>query len=287
LGASVGLHVDPYRILLTLPRVVREKEIEATLRSLSPDGLEDFMRLVLRSSALLKWNLIHSAKKFAALRRGADHRFVSGKAMLERFANTPLVEDAIGRALHDRLDIDGTAGVLCAIAAGQTSIVLQGFSPIGAAGGQRIRELVSPQRADAAILAALQRRLEDTRVLVACLSCRKARTATVREAHPEAGCPHCGGRMLVVVHPKDRDALKLLARKPRGPLEEKRRRQLVTTASLTASHGRRALLALAARGIGPDTAGRLLARQPESDEDLLKDILAAEVLYARTRRFWD
>jgi len=286
LGASAGMTVDPYRILLTLPRVVREHEIEAMLRSLDPDGMDAFMHIVLKTSALLKWNLLHSAKKFGALRREADHRFVSTKVMLERFERTPLVADAIERTMHDRLDVEKAREVLRALRDGRIAVHLQGLSPIGVAGGQRIRELVAPQRADAAILAALRRRLDDTRVLLACLSCKKSRTTLVREAQLESGCPHCGGKMQAVLHPRERDAVKLLSRRLRNDLEEKRRRQMQTTASLVVAHGRLALLALAARGVGPDAAGRILARQPGNEEELLKDILAAEVLYARTRRFW-
>lgn len=286
LGASVGLFVDPYRVVFTFPRAVKGQEVEQALRSLAPGGLEDFMRIVLRSSALLKWNLLHSAKKFAALRKGADHRFVSAKAMLERFAGTPLVEDAVDRVLINRLDIARTASVLADLAKGRITLVHQGLSPIGLAGGQRMRELVAPQRPDAAILAALRRRLTETRVTLACLSCHRTSTTKVADARPERGCPHCDGRMLAVLHPRDREGAKLLGRKLRSPAETKRKRQLQTSASLVASHGMRALMALAARGVGPDTAGRILSRQQASEEDLLKDILAAEVLYARTRRFW-
>jgi ATP-dependent Lhr-like helicase len=53
------------------------------------------------------------------------------------------------------------------------------------------------------------------------------------------------------------------------------------------SHGKAALLTLAARGVGANTAARILARQHTDDFDLLRDILKAEVLYARTKRFWD
>ncbi len=286
LGASVGLTVDPYRILLICPRAVRETEVEQALRSLDPEGLDTFLRLVLRSSALLKWNLLHSAKKFGALRRGADHRFVSSKAIFDRFERTPLVEDAVDRTLHERLDVEGTASVLRDLAEGRVAVVHQGLSPLGVAGGQRIRELVAPQRADAAILGALHRRLDETRVLLACMACHRSRTALVKDARPEDGCPHCGGKMQAVLHPRERESLRLLARRPRTLADRQRRQRLQTSASLVASHGRLALLALAARGVGPDTAGRLLARQPRDEEELLKEILACEVLYARTRRFW-
>jgi ATP-dependent Lhr-like helicase len=53
------------------------------------------------------------------------------------------------------------------------------------------------------------------------------------------------------------------------------------------AHGRKAVMALVGRGIGPDTAGRILARYHLEEYEFLKDILEAEVSYARTKRFWD
>ena len=53
-----------------------------------------------------------------------------------------------------------------------------------------------------------------------------------------------------------------------------------------ASYGRDALLALAGYGVGPDTAARILAKQKKEDE-LLWEILEAEINYARTKKFWD
>ena len=46
-------------------------------------------------------------------------------------------------------------------------------------------------------------------------------------------------------------------------------------------------MTLAARGIGPQTAARVLSRLHETEDDLLRDIFSQEKLYVRTRRFWD
>ena len=53
------------------------------------------------------------------------------------------------------------------------------------------------------------------------------------------------------------------------------------------SFGKRAVLTLTARGVGANTAARILARQHEDELELLRDIIKAEVTYARTKRFWD
>jgi len=64
-------------------------------------------------------------------------------------------------------------------------------------------------------------------------------------------------------------------------------KRLFTNASLVMAHGRKAVLALMGRGIGEDTAARILRGFHEGEEDFLRDVLAAEVQYARTKRFWD
>jgi len=60
-----------------------------------------------------------------------------------------------------------------------------------------------------------------------------------------------------------------------------------TSAELVAHYGDRALYALAARGVGPETARRLLMRLYRDDDAFFTELLRAERAYARTRVFWD
>jgi len=39
--------------------------------------------------------------------------------------------------------------------------------------------------------------------------------------------------------------------------------------------------------VGEDTAARILRGYHETEEDFLRDLLSAEITYARTKRFWD
>jgi ATP-dependent Lhr-like helicase len=47
------------------------------------------------------------------------------------------------------------------------------------------------------------------------------------------------------------------------------------------------VMALSARGVGPAKASKVLAMRYPTDEAFLRALLAEEVLYARTKRFWD
>ena len=53
------------------------------------------------------------------------------------------------------------------------------------------------------------------------------------------------------------------------------------------AYGSTAALVLAGRGIGPEVAGRILAKMHPDEDDLLRDIMASEINYARTKQFWD
>ncbi|MEM4724790.1 MAG: hypothetical protein QXP01_07240, partial [Candidatus Hadarchaeum sp.] len=68
--------------------------------------------------------------------------------------------------------------------------------------------------------------------------------------------------------------------------EEHRVKRSFQAANLVLSYGKRAVIALSGRGIGPQTAARILSKN-SSDEAFYRDILQAERIYSRTRRFWD
>jgi ATP-dependent Lhr-like helicase len=69
--------------------------------------------------------------------------------------------------------------------------------------------------------------------------------------------------------------------------ERKELKRIYKNANLVMAHGKKAVVALVGRGVGPDTAARILARYQTEEDEFLRDILAAEIMYARTKRFWD
>src|SRR5581483_10420601 len=219
-----------------------------------------------------------------------DYTRVNVGRLLDVFKDTPLHQEALREVFEDKLDVPRTREVLQALRGGEIEVVEQGLSPIGAAGLDRKIELISPARADKTLLAAIEERLKDERIVLGCLNCRQWTVETrVKRAGAMRKCPKCGGILLGVTRPWHESAKRLLSRAKGAPLDEEERKEmarLATSANLLADHGERALLALAARGVGPDTAGRILAKQAEGHDAFLRAILEAEINYARTRQFW-
>jgi len=134
---------------------------------------------------------------------------------------------------------------------------------------------------------ALKKRLEEESLHMSCLNCGSQWRLKAKEAGRFIVCHHCGGQMIAALNGYNRDAIRLVKKKGLKEDEEKEVRRLFKNASLVQSKGRKAMMAFAGRGIGADTAARILSSFSDSEEELLRDILNAEITYARTKRFWD
>ena len=71
-----------------------------------------------------------------------------------------------------------------------------------------------------------------------------------------------------------------------NPDELEQLAQARRTADLILSHGKKALISLQVRGIGPETAFRILGKMHHDEEGFYMDLLKAKIQYLRTRQYW-
>ncbi len=288
IGESVGVDVDPYRVMLELPRRARTRNVHDVVDDVIGQPLEELLETLITNQPILRFKMVHVARKFGVLDKKASAMNVNVSRLLERFQDTPLHREAMREVLHERMDVDQAEAFLDAVHEDRVRLVKQAISPIGQAGFEESVNLVSPGRATAAILSAMKDRLRDEPILLACMHCTDwTRETRVRRVRFPLECPRCGARVITMVRPWRRDELK--ARNQDDPTSDERTtlQKLHTKASLLNAHEDQALLALVARGVGPQTAGRVLAKQPGDEEALLRELMEAEINYARTREFWD
>ncbi len=289
-GASVAMEIDPYRIKLELPRMLNAERIKELLLTTSPDHVEPIIELTLKNTMLLKWKMVHVARKFGALSRDVDYERVSMKKLLEVFEHTPMYDEAVREIFHDKLDITRAREVLAGIKKGNLKIVIQPSSPIGEAGFMGGRELMAPERADSSIIMALKNRIMEDHVILFCLNCKKWRSNRLVKSVPDTPeCPLCNSRLVAALKPWEEEEIKIAKKPERDKSEEERKRtaRVYKNANLVLSHGKTAAIALASRGIGPDTASRVIGKLREDEEEFYRDILIAERNYAKTKRFWE
>jgi ATP-dependent Lhr-like helicase len=118
------------------------------------------------------------------------------------------------------------------------------------------------------------------------MNCRKWKSKTVVghvADHPQ--CPVCGARLIAALKPWEDDQIAIAAKKKKNEEERAVEVRLLKNANIVLSSGRKAVTALAAKGVGPEIASRILATFAEGDA-FYREILKAERNFVRTHRFW-
>ncbi len=287
LGESVGMTADPYRMILELPRNMKRDDIVSTIRSVKPGTIEALARLTILNSSFLRWRFVFVAKKFGIIEKNADHRFMNFQRLFDIHKDTPAYREAVNKVLWEDLDIPNTEKVVSMIASGEIEMTAGTVSTIGLEGIVRSKELMQPVRADHSILMALKKRLEDEVLFASCMNCGSQWRFRVGDAPKRFVCPHCNGVMVAVLKGYERDSIGLVKLDELSAQEKKDRMRLSRNANLVNEHGKRAVITLAGRGIGPDAASRILRSMHVDEDDFLRAIMNAEILYAKNKRFWD
>ncbi len=288
LGTSVAMEIDPYRIKLDLPARIRAADVVRLIMDLDPAHVEPIIEMSLKHTTFFKWKMIQVAKKFGAINTDADYERISLQRLLDVYEGTPMYGEAVREIFQDKLDIGRTVDIIGRIAAGEILLAAGKASPIGISGFVGGRDLVSPARADASIIEALKQRIMNDRVILFCVTCKKWVSRTKVSRVPEIPeCPLCESRMIAALKPWEEEEIKVFKIKEKTADELKRARRVYRNASLVLSHGRTAVIALASRGLGPETASRVIRKMRRDEDGFYRDILEAERNYVRTKRFWD
>ena len=157
-----------------------------------------------------------------------------------------------------------------------------------------IPELMAPRRVIMSNIERMKRSIESRKVRLLCLSCGDwLGEARIRSLPERPACEKCGFGLLAVLRRRENaDRLRnILRRRLRGEeLNEEELRELSIarrTADLVLSYGKKAVVALQVKGVGPETAFRILGRMHFDEKEFYLDLLKAKIRFLRTRQYWD
>src|SRR5512136_800725 len=286
-GTTVGMEVGAYRFLLRLPSAIGPADVKEVFLSLDPAHLDGILALALKRTSLFRWKLVQVAKKFGAINVDADYERFSIHRLLDLFEGTVIQDEAYRELFTRYMDVPGAASILADIGTGEITVATGPLTILGREGIFSSRDMIPPPLADHAVLSTLMQRLDREEVVLCCLHCRKWHARTPVARVPEKPqCPNCGARLIAAVKPYEEDLCTVvLRRKPETEEEKAVQARLLRNANIVLSSGKKAVIALAGRGVGPEIASRILATLTEGDA-FYREILKAERNFIRTHRFW-
>ncbi len=291
-GHSVNLRVDPYRIILQSRDVSMERIEE--LFKIDPSFIEPLLETSLKRTSLFKWKFVHVARRFGALSRNVDFKSVGLSRMIHAWKDSLIFKETLKDIFTSNLDLKNTEHVLSDLGRGRIGLEilrLKGPSPISEVGMESFSEVVLPERAERMILRALKNRIQKRRITFFCAYCgRWSETYLVKNLPEDLKCMKCEAKMLAPLTYQPKESMKTFRKYKAGETlskdERKEVKKIQALGGLYLSYGNLLPEVLAARGIGPEVAKRVL-RNSHAEEELYRNILKSERDYARTKRFWD
>jgi len=293
IGADISMEIDPYRIKLKSGRKITKEVLKLTLYSIEPEFVRLIIKKTLKNSFLFKWELLNVAKRFGALQKTFDRRQISADKLVKLFSDTPIYEETVNDVFADKLDVARTEEVVSKIKSGAINVCFSAPSPIGTAGYLSWRDMLAVDRDEGLIIDALRNRILNDRVILFCVNCKKwdsvLRVKTIIELGANSlVCPFCNSRLIAALKPWEKEELKLVKRRGTDSETEntERVKRVYRNANLVLSHGVLAVIALAARGVGPEVASKIIRKSKDADVSFYRNILEEERRYTRTKRFW-
>lgn len=301
--------VEPTWFVLELPIAVDAATLVDAF-SVEPGSLRPLVERLVPSGLDYRWVFLSVARKLGVLPSSADPRDLRTlEPLLDAARTSPLGEEVLDKTLHDRFDVTHAESVLEGVRSGSIEVVAAAPAALSDGPLERLTWRTFPDTPPPTLLKAVRERLDKESLALVCLRCGFVRTTTPARYRTEGGsrCLLCHGSLSAVLSPRRTEEIDRLSRyarekwrptkkvstrgkrRPRAPTPDVEAlvRSGYTSAELLAHYGERALFALAARGVGPETARRLLMRLYRDDDAFFTEILRAERSYAKTRAFWD
>jgi ATP-dependent Lhr-like helicase len=154
-------------------------------------------------------------------------------------------------------------------------------------------ELMAPEQVLLSNIEKMKKAIDARTAKLLCISCGEwSGEEKIRSLQGQPACKNCGSKLLALLYlSQDADRLREVLKKRRGDKEltEEELKELSharRTADLILSYGKKAIVALEVKGVGPETAFRILGKMHQKQDEFYMDLLKAKIQYLRTREFW-
>ena len=290
-GESIAVKTDPYRIVI---EHASAKDIGRIFKEFDEKDVESMLFLHLPRTNLFKHRFLHVAKRFGVIKRGARYDKISVGKLISVFRESVVEEETFREIFHSKLDVEGAKEIFGRIKKGEIKLsFVRGLTPLGEVALEKTsHDVAIPEKLERVILEKFAKRLMETKIKLICMNCAKYSEIAKISSLPEFPiCRQCGARLLAIAKPEDSKALRVVKKHLAGKQLSKEEREklnlLKETAELVIVYGKRACVALSAKGVGVKTAKRILGRMHPNQREFLKDLYRAEKQFFRTRRFWE
>jgi ATP-dependent helicase Lhr and Lhr-like helicase len=299
-----GWWADGYRILIETPRKLTSQQVEnmpELLLKLSDESVDTAFLKYVKAKFPFASKLKSAAERFGAIPRGKTMSYERMTNLKTAFENTPIYDETLREGLLEKADLAKVKQIMHETKNGKIMIstlvrvekptplayhILEQFADIS--------ELMAPERVILSNIDKMKNSIEARMATLLCMTCGTwSSQIRVKDLTDEPHCENCNSRLLTLLYPSQdvtqlkEDLLKRRQGKELNPEELKELTQARRKADLILSYGKQAIRALQVKGVGPETASRILGKMQPTEDEFYMDLLKAKIQYLRTREFWE
>ncbi|MFH1229435.1 MAG: DEAD/DEAH box helicase, partial [Candidatus Aenigmatarchaeota archaeon] len=288
-GKIVTSKCDPYRIIF---KGCNLEDIKNILFEAKPQDIEIILEKSLPKSSLFRLRFIHAAKRFGAISKTATLGKINMNRLIDAYWNTPIYKETLQEIFTEKVDIARTMEVIDKIKRKEIKISsVEGLSPLAELGFRyELQDVARPESPEKEIFKIFKNRLLNSKVRLLCVNCGKYSIVETVNDIKDVRCRICQSKLIAALKPQREEAQRIVKKWLKGSdLTEEERQNLDfirKSADLVIDYGRDAAIVLAGRGIGPQTAVRVLTKPRKDEDDLFKHILTAERDFIKNKKYW-
>lgn len=293
-GSGVGTSQDPYRIYLKTS--VDARTVAEVLTGLDPKEVARLVEVAVEKTGLFRRRLLHVAKRFGVVEKGADLSDVGMQQLMESLKGTVIWKEAMKEVLFKDLDVEGLEKFVIGLKDGSFRVVVMErdlpLSPLSRIGIRKLSwktDLVPADRLRRILIEAGKARLlNETRIAV-CSECfRYVDSVKIKRFLEEFTCPKCKSKKIGLIDGELTDVVEMASeRVERGKVSDKFKemyKSVLESGELIGIYGLPAALALVAKGLSKSTIVAL-ASSKTPDIDFLVDMILREEREALRSRY--
>ncbi len=286
----------PYAVIVELGYTSRKLNIKSVLGSLEKVDIEDFGKtsLSLRNSEIFRYKFLQVAKVFGVIDKKATVMKSTASKLVDFYKDSPIFDETVRDLAKNYLDFGRLKHIIAMIRKGDLKIevVESDCSPFAEEilrSAYKYRELFTALSENSKEVEQFLEGVMKKRVELYCTFCTYRRIHELSDfgEKERIKCENCGSNMVTLVKERYLDVIEKMNSDKRLTRQEMEiYRELFKIASLIDAYGVRALIALSAYGVGPETASRLLRLLRKDEKAFIIDIINAQKNFVRYKKFW-
>ena len=275
--AITGWWTDGYRILIETTHKLSTQEIEGLpkeLFDLTDERIDEAFLNYVNSKFPFVSRMKAIAERFGAMPRGKTLAMSErGEKLKAAFEGTPIYDETLREAMMDKVDLQKTKQIMHEIKEGKITVnAISHEKPSPLAYHILMQyadtaELMAPEHVILSNIDRMKHAIEARTAKLLCMNCGTwTKQVRIKDLPDEPQCGNCNSRLLTLLYPsQDVEKLKADLQKRREgkeltPEELKELSNARRKADLILSYGKQAVRALQVKGVGPETASRILGK---------------------------